>query len=849
MDTSLSADERADLLVDDLTLDEKITMLLQSGGPGLPERLIPAIRGKDGCCGLAATDIDTTGLPTGVSLASTWDTTLATTYGDVSGSEAWLAGYTSIAGPTMDLVRSPYNGRQWESFGEDPLLNGQIAASQVTGQEGNPVHSIVKHYNLNNQETRRGHVNVVVDERTLRETYTRPWEPVIAADPGSVMCAFNKVNDEYSCGNGTLQNDILKGDLGFKGYISSDFNAVHAFEDYENGVDVAGPGIEFSASNLKQAVTDGTVSEERIDDAARRVAYALFSQGTIDSPPANWEEYPQPASDPLPADLRAAHDAVAEQVSTEGIVLLQNTKSALPLAADGIGSIAVIGADADRYIDGGGSGAVQRPADVTTILDGITAAAGSGVNVTYAAGTDPVGLGDTLTGLAPVPSDVLLPADGVRGDGLNVTYTATNIGLVLDRIDPQVNLRTGISGTLINTSQVTNVPPVYAVSPMTARWTGTLVAPTTGRYTFGLSQVGQASLLIDGQTIVSVAQGDNDLYGTDTGELTLKAGQSYKVEIDYATDAPNQFDGGLNDQAGAMIRFGWTPPNNTLTASQAEAVDAAAAADVAIVVARDYTGEAADRGDLTLPQDQDKLISAVAKANKRTIVVLATSGAVLTPWAGEVEGIIESWYGGQAQGDAVASVLFGETNPSGKLPITFPASETQVAQIGISNEFDTLTVLEPEVEYSEGVNVGYRAYEASNLKPQFAFGHGLSYTSFTYGKKSLTVGSTEVDGIARTTAKVTVTNSGTVRGSETVQVYVGALPGIATPPKQLAGWGTVTLDPGQTAEVEVVLDVHAFQYWNVDADAWTTATGTVELMAGSASNDVRATTKLTIPAG
>jgi beta-glucosidase len=221
----------------------------------------------------------------------------------------------------------------------------------------------------------------------------------------------------------------------------------------------------------------------------------------------------------------------------------------------------------------------------------------------------------------------------------------------------------------------------------------------------------------------------------------------------------------------------------------------------------------------------------------------------LTPWAGEVEGIIESWYGGQAQGDAVASVLFGETNPSGKLPITFPASEKQVAQIGISNEFDTLTVLEPEVEYSEGVNVGYRAYEASNLKPQFAFGHGLSYTSFTYGKKSLTVGSTEVDGIARTTAKVTVTNSGTVRGSETVQVYVGALPGIATPPKQLAGWGTVTLDPGQTAEVEVVLDVHAFQYWNVDADAWTTATGTVELMAGSASNDVRATTKLTIPAG
>ncbi|WP_194397309.1 glycoside hydrolase family 3 protein [Microbacterium atlanticum] len=848
MDPSLSADDRTDLLLAELSLDEKITMLIQSGGAGLPERLIPAIRGKDGCCGLSATDIDTTALPAGVALASTWDPELAEAYGDVSGDEAWRAGYTSIAGPTMDLVRSPYNGRQWESFGEDPLLNGAIATGQVVGQESNPVHSIVKHYNLNNQETRRGHVNVVVDERTLREVYTRPWEPVIAADPGAVMCAFNKVNGEYSCGNGTLQNDILKNDLGFKGYISSDFNATHSFADYENGLDVAGPGIEFSASNLKQAVLDGTVSEERVDDATRRVLYALFSQGTIDNPPANWDVFPQPASDALPADVLAEHDAVAEKVATEGIVLLQNDKSALPLnAGKKVGSIAVIGADADHYIDGGGSGAVQNPADLTTILDGIEAAAGD-AQVTYTAGGDPVSLGDTLTGLAPVPSDVLTPSGGELGDGLNVSYTATTMGMTLDRVDSQVNLRTGISGTMINTSQVENVPALFAVGPITARWTGSITAPTTGEYTFGLSQIGQASLTIGDTQVISPATGDNDVYGTDQAKLSLKAGQSYPVVVEYATDAPNQFDGGLNDQAGAMVRLGWTPPKGTTTASQQAAVDAAAAADVAVVVVRDYTGEAADRGDLTLPQNQDALVSAVAKANKRTIVVLATSGAVLMPWLNDVEGVVQAWYGGQAQGDAVASVLFGETNPSGKLPITFPASEAQVADTGITNEFDTLAVVEPEVRYDEGLNVGYKAYLANDAAPLFSFGHGLSYTSFKYDKK-VTLGTTTVDGETRTTATVTVRNQGKLTGTEKVQVYVGSLPGVSSPEKQLAGWASVTLDSKQSAEVTVVLDEHAFQYWNTEADAWTTATGSVTLEIGSSSSDIRATTKTVIPAG
>jgi len=848
MDTSLSPDERADLLVAELTLEEKATLLIQSGGPGLPDYGVPAIRGKDGCCGVATTDTESTALPVGIALASTFNTEVADAYGAVAGSETRYFGFNGLAGPTMDLLTTPLNGRMWEAFGEDPLVSGAIAAAQTRGTQSQEVYSIVKHYNLNNQETRRGNVDAVVDERTLQEVYTRPWEKVVdEADAGSVMCAFNKVNGEYACGNDVLLNGILKEQLGFEGYVSSDFNAAHSFADYEAGLDVPGPGTEYSGDNLVQAVQDGLVSEARVTDAARRVLRTFFAFGIIDNPPPGSFEYPQPASTPLDQATIDEHSAVARSVGDQSAVLLAND-DALPLDASD-GSIAVIGADADHYIDGGGSGAIQFPAQLTTVLDGITERAET--EVTYAQGTDPVSLAGTLPGPVPVPSSVLSPSSGDDAPGLSAFYflgTGFPGEPALIRTDEQVDWRSGISQDTINTSQVPSPGVQFATQPISVVWSGTLTAPATGTYDLSLSHLGRAKLLLDRQLLLD---DPGTTYGTQSVAVDLVEGQEYFVEVSYETDAPNQFNGGLNDQPGAMIRFGWTPPEGAIANPTIdEAVEAAAAADTAVVVARDYTGEAADRGTLTLPENQDALIEAVSEVNDNTIVVLATSGPVTMPWIDDVEAVLEVWYPGQTQGESVAAVLFGDVAPSGKLPVTFPVDLEQLEAVGIKDPFRQISEVSPTTEYTDGVFVGYKAYIEHGATPLFPFGHGLSYTSFEYGD-AVTAPPVDPQGTdpVATTATVTVTNTGDVAGTEVVQAYVGNLPtdAVATPDLALAGFTRVSLEPGESAEVAVPIDRRSLQYWDVEADAWVTPTGTVPLFVGSSSADVRATGEITVP--
>ncbi|MGC5224457.1 glycoside hydrolase family 3 C-terminal domain-containing protein [Micromonospora sp. DT81.3] len=847
MDTSLSPDERAQLLVEVLTLEEKATLLIQSGGPGLPQYDVPAIRGKDGCCGVAATDTESTALPVGIALASTFDLQAAQAYGAVAGAEARAFGFNGLAGPTMDLLTTPLNGRMWEAFGEDPLVSGEFAAAQTIGTQSEDISVIAKHYNLNNQETRRGHVDAVVDERTLQEVYTRPWETLVRdADPGAVMCAFNRVNGEYACGNDELQNDILKGQLGFDGYVSSDFNATHSFADYEAGLDVSGPGIDFAGENLVAAVQRGEVSEERVTDAARRVLRTFFALGIIDNPPPGSFENPQPESTPLDAQTIAEHDAVARSVADASAVLLSNDGT-LPLADD-TGSIAVIGSDADWYIDGGGSGAVTRPTNLTTILDGITDRAAS--DVTYSPGTDPVSLGDTLPGPVPVPSSVLRPSSGEDADGLSGFYWF-GFGFQgepkLIRTDPQVNYRTGISNDAINTSQVPSPGVPFAVQPISAVWSGTLTAPATGAYELSLSHLGAGKLLIDGETLID---DPGTTFGTRSVSLDLVEGQEYFVEISYQTNAPNQFNGGLNDQPGAMMRFGWVPPAGVVNPTIAEAVAAAETADTAVIVARDYTGEAADRGSIVLPQDQDALIEAVSAVNDNTIVVLATSGPVAMPWIDDVSAVLEAWYPGQAQGRSIAGLLFGDVNPSGKLPVTFPVDDAQVDAVGGAHQhpFTQISEADPTTEYDEGIYVGYKGYIEQGATPLFPFGHGLSYTSFEYADTA-TAGVVDPDAedTVATTATVTVTNTGDTAGTEVVQAYVGNLPtDVETVDRALAGFARVTLGAGESAEVAIPIDRRSLQYWDVETDSWVTPTGSVPLQVGSSSADIRATGTITV---
>jgi beta-glucosidase len=564
----------------------------------------------------------------------------------------------------------------------------------------------------------------------------------------------------------------------------------------------------------------------------------MFEFGIIDNPPVNSFVSPMPATAPISAASLATGRQVAETTGEQGTVLLKNQNAALPLSASSLNSVAVIGSDADSYIDGGGSAAVTTPSQLTTMVDGITARAGAGVSVEYAAGTDPVGLGDTLPGPAPIPSGVLTPLQATYRLGV----AAPNGPVVLRRTEAQVNFRTGLSAdTDNNTSQIPGVGFPAAVSPITVDWTGQLTAPRDGTYGLALTNLGTARLYLDDKLVLT---NNAPKVGTTSVDVPLTAGKAVSVRVEYTTDAPNQFNGSLNDQPGAMVRLAWTPPADTVSPAIAEAVEVAKRSDVAVVVARDYTGEAGDRANLTLPQDQDRLISAVVAANPRTVVVLATGGAVTMPWLDKVPAVVQAWYGGQTQGESVASVIFGDVNPSGKLPITFPTSDAQAVASGVENPFDYVADLNPVVEYSEGINIGYRSYVQKNLTPLFPFGHGLSYTSFSYGE-NLTASPAE--GTSPATATVRVTNTGSVAGTETVQLYTGQLPtNVQTPERALAGFARVTLAPGESKDVVVPIDQRSLQYWDETTDAWVTPTGVVNLSAGSSATDLRSAGTMTV---
>lgn len=868
-DASLPPERRAQLLVEAMTLDQKLALINGEESQPVPQMGVPANRAIDGCCGVVTGARPTTALPAGLSLASTFDERRATTYGRAAGAEAWLLGFNGLGGPTMDLNRSPFHGRQYESFGEDPLLAGRVGAAQTRGEQRNAITALVKHYVLNDQESRRVSVDERVDQRTLNELWIRPWEILVGkADPGSIMCAFPKVNGEHACDNRHLLQDILRGRLGFKGFVSSDYAACYAgYGSFLAGTDLCGPGEEFSVPALRAAVQSGALPPERLNEIVRRVLRTFFARGIYDRPapgtlqPSATEpspvpegtsgapQDPEPGTSPLPDSVLDRHEQIARRVAREGSVLLKNDREGLPLAARRTRSIAVIGSDADWYI-AGSNGSPPRPARLTTILDGIGARAGSGVEVTHVKGTDPVRLGDSLPGLEPVPSAVLAPPGGASGHGLVGQYFQNPVfqgDPFASRIDDQVNVREGISSAILNNTQVPGLPLPLLFNPDSSmRWFGSLTAPVTGDYTLGLSLLGSATLFVDGDAMITA---DQDTFGSVTKTLRLVAGEAHEIRIDYRPDAPNQFAGSLAEAALPMIRFGWIPPSSAAVPGVQAAAAAAKRADVAIVVARDYAGEEADRGTLTLPQGQDRLIRAVAKANPHTVVVLATDGPVLMPWLRDVDAVLEAWYGGEAQGKAVADLLFGDHSPSGKLPITFPATERQPEQIGIQNPFRQVNELNPVAAHDEGVFTGYRGYERRNVRPLFPFGHGLSYTRFQYGR--VQVRGPRPNGRSGR-VRVLVRNTGRRAATETVEVYSGRLPTAAvdTPPKLLIGWARVTLGPGRQRNVTVPIDIrgpqHALSYFDAGSNSWVTPRGNVRIYIGGSSRDIRRTGTMTV---
>jgi beta-glucosidase len=793
-------DSRAAAVLSRMTLDEKITMVHGAAGspytgyiPGDAPLCIPALKLQDGPVGVRMAD--TTQLPSAADLAASWDTSMAHSYGAVIGAEDKTKGVDVDLGPTVNIVRDPRWGRAFESYSEDPYLTGEVGAADINGIQSQGVMAQVKHWAVYNQETNRNTPadNAVIGDRTVHEIYTAAFGRIVAeSHPSSAMCSYSSINGTFACENAYL-NDILKQEFGFDGFITSDWGGTHSTVASANaGMDMEMPDGTFFGTALKQAVQSGQVPQSRLDDMVTRILrqefrFGLFDHPTPDTPDA-YAATPQ-------------HIAVARQAAEQGTVLLKNNDHLLPLG-NGVHSIAVIGdgAGQDTMSHGGGSAVVNGTGTVTP-LDGIKARAGSGVNVSYAQGN----LGSN--GYPAIDSSYLTPPSGT-GHGLQGQYYAN----------------TSLSGSPVVTRTDPNVSDTWTGSPApglpatnwSAKWTGTLAPPTTGTYTFGLTSDDGSRLLINGQPVIDNWR--DQAANTETAQVNLTAGTPVQIEVDYY-------------QAGgdATVNLGWVEPGNDLIT---QAADLAAKSDVAIVYANDFESEGSDLANIDLPGDQNQLIAAVAKANPNTVVVLNTGSAVTMPWLDSVKAVFEAWYPGQESGNAIAALLFGDVNPSGKLPVTFPTSLDQVP----ASTPAQWPGLNGDVHYSEGLQVGYRWYDAQNVTPLYPFGYGLSYTTYRFSR--LHVSGRTLSSRGRIEVTADVTNTGSRAGAEVAQLYLSDPASTGEPPNQLKGFVKVYLRPGQTKRLHFTLSAKDASYWHTLAHGWALAAGTYTVRVGDSSRSL-----------
>jgi beta-glucosidase len=809
----LGPDRRADLLLGQLTLDEKIGLLHSISDnehareiPPVPRLCIPALKLNNGPAGVGSSGVvqfQSTALPAPLGEAASFDPAVAHAYGAVEGRETWATGRNLMEGPNLNIARTPLNGRTFEAFGEDPFLAGQIAAANIRGIQSEGVIANAKHYLANNQEVNRDSIDELIDDRTLHEIYLPGFEASVKqGGTGSVMCSKNKVNGSYACEHQQLLNGVLKDDWGFDGFVVSDFSSCHnTVRCATNGMDFELPdGAHFGAP-LTAAVESGQVSVADLDDHARRVLRTMFQFGLFDRP------HPT-----VPIDV-ARDGAVARAAAEAGTVLLKNTGRVLPLSTRRDRSIALLGPAAGTAMTGGGGSVGVAPLYRVSPLDAITRRVAGHARINYAAGMGPVDLGPQPA----LPAYTVTPEGAAPGEhGLTARYYANTTWSgepALTRTEQWVDMDP--SGGV----PAPGLPP----NGWSIRWTGTLTAPVDGDFTFHLTNHARATLFLDGATVINNGGGFPGVTRSATVHLT--AGQPHSIQVDWAKPSGQ-----------AMIELAWTPPAGTPNAEIAEAAAAAARSDVAVVFVSTKDTEGFDRTDITLPGHQNALIEAVAAANPRTVVVLNTGGPVQMPWLDRVAGVLEAWYPGEEAGNAAASVLFGDTDPAGRLPITFPRSLADTP----ANTPAQYPGVNGVATYSEGLDVGYRHYDARGITPLFPFGFGLSYSTFRLSR--LTVLG---PGAGPALVSVDVANTGRHTGSQVVQVYVGGAdgtgpitPGQVAPPRRLAGFAKVSLPPGQRRRVLVALPPRAFAHWDSTAQRWLVNPGNYPVSVGTSSRDL-----------
>lgn len=809
-------------LLEEMTPAEKVNMchaVTKFTSGGVPRLGIPPLSMSDGPHGvreeIAADSWDAVGgdqdyatyLPTGTALAATWNRECARLFGEVLGAEARDRGKDVILGPGVNMVRSPLCGRNFEYYGEDPYQAGELAAEAIQGIQSQGTAACVKHFALNSQELRRHEVNATCSERALRELYLPAFESaVVKGGAMTLMGAYNRFRGQKCCQNDYLLNQILKMEWGFDGVVISDWAGVtDTFEAARNGMDIEmGTGEEYHnyylADPFLRAVENGEIEMAVLDDKVRRILRLMFRLGVIGDGsrrPAGERNTP-------------AHQAAARAIASEAITLLKNEKSLLPLDAGKIRRLLVVGDNADcRHHFGGHSSAVKALYEVTPLEGLKRLLEGAGVEIRSFRGY-PVGSGAGL----PIPSSLMGIVDagaGTRGWSCEIYDNHRRIGepvrslpLESPEFDPAKDLPEELRG-----------------KDFGVMIKGVLTPKKSEAWTFVLDGCSQACLGCEGVNFVENCKSEENVCGTAT--LPLEAGRSYKLEIP------------VNIHVGVPIypvRLTAVPGGvGAADVKDEELFAAAREADAVLFFGglnHTFDAEGSDRKDMALHDGQNELVSALAKINPRIAVVLVGGSPMEMPWIDEVPAVVQMWYAGMEAGNAIADVLFGRVNPSGKLPFTFPKRLADSPAHAL-DDYQPLIC-----HYAEDLLMGYRWFDTKEIEPLFPFGHGLSYTAFEYGEPVVETDGDEV------VLRMKLANVGSRSGRETVQLYI-APPKSAflRPAQELKGFAKVALEPGESREVEFRLNARSFAIYHPDKREWFVEPGRYLLRLGASSRDIR----------
>lgn len=808
---SAAVEHRVDDLLQKLTLEQKVALIGGSDGFDIraePSIGLPALGMSDGPYGVRMGG-KSTAYAAGIALAASWDPALAQRVGAAMGRDARARGISFLLGPAVNIYRSPVNGRNMEYYGEDPYLAGRTAVGLIDGIQSQGVVATIKHFVGNNSEYDRRQLNSAIAPRPLHEIYLRAFEMAVKqGHVGAVMSSYNLVNGDYMAENRALVDGTLKHDWGFDGIYMSDWGAVdNGIKAFEAGLDLEMPGADkMKPSVLLPALRGGALSKAALDDKVRRILRTAVRFGFLDRPQ---QELAQPLFDPH-------NDQVALESARESLVLLKNERHLLPFDANTMKTIAVIGPDAyPGNATAGGSSHIHT-FRTESILAGITDYLGQRVRVLYSRGL-------------PTP-DAVFKRDGF-------TTAQGRPGLQRETFD-----NPGFRGTPATTgidAHVDQWKPELWTTPAklrrSIRWSGRFVASHAGRYLFltAAASADAYTLYVDGKPVIvqPKREGQAPLYAT----LDLAARQAVTIRLDY-----------LPDVDYSRMGLGVVAVDDLVSPA---AVKMAAMADAAVVAAGFDPSSESEAYDRTyaLPWGQEALIEAVARANPKTVVTVTSGGGYATAnWLDKVPALLQNWYPGQEGGRAVAEVLFGARSPEGRLPISFERRLEDNPTHDFYYAPPHPAGTHPSVTYGEGLFVGYRWYTSHPHKPQplFAFGYGLSYTSFAFSHLAVTPTAHAGD-----TVKVSfdVRNTGARAGAEVAQVYVSDPSAtVLRPERELKAFRKVRLEPGQTRHVTLSLDRRAFAYYDPRHNDWKIDPGRFVIRVGDASNHTPLAADLTL---